>query len=231
MLRIRKIGAMNHSKAIKAGWTTRTRRRINYAWWSKWSNVMKVRANHVRRQKMIAQRNIARAKREGWFKFHSRLGAGWSNMRVFGKVRAQGLRTLKIQKARAIQLQRLRAARNAKAKAAALRRLKANRAKAARARAAAAARAKQAAAAAAAKKKAEKKKPPTAKKPAGKKPEDKKPAKPVVKKPEVKAGGKKSGGQQCGCCCQPCAGKAQVESCEIPAQELSQTDFLDNALY
>ena len=86
---------------------------------------MRVRANFIKRQKMTAARNIARAKREGWFKFHSRLGKGWSNMRLFGRVRAQGLRTLRIQKARAVQLQRLRAARNARAKAAALRRLKA----------------------------------------------------------------------------------------------------------
>ena len=196
MLKIRKIGAMNHSKAIKAGWTTKRRSRVNYAWWAKWSNVMKVRAGYVRRQKMIAQRNIARAKREGWFKFHSRLGAGWSNTKTFARVRAHGIKTLKIQKARAVQLQRLRAARNAKAKAAALRRLKAIRQRAAKARAAAAARAKAAAAAAAAKKKAEKKKPAAAKKP-------------VAKKPTGKTGGKSSGGgKQGGCCCQPCNGKA-----------------------
>ena len=221
MIAVRRAGTINYNKAVKAGWTKRDRRlKINYAWWAKWSNVMKVRAGFVKRQKMIAARNIARAKREGWFKFHSKLGKGWSNAKLFGKVRAQGLRTLRIQKARAVQLQRLRAARNARAKAAALRRLKANRAKAAKARAAAAARARQAAAAAAAKKKAEKKKPPA-------------PKKPAVKKP-AGGGGKSSGGGKggnCNCCCQPCNGKAQVESCEIPTQELAQTDFLDNALY
>ena len=66
-MRIRKIGAMNHQKAIKAGWTTKRRSRVNYAWWSKWSNVMKVRANYLRKQKVVAQRNIDTVKQAGGF--------------------------------------------------------------------------------------------------------------------------------------------------------------------
>ena len=68
---------------------------------------------------------------------------------------------------------------------------------------------------------------------------DKKAANKPVRKPVRKptggngggrtGGGGKSGGNG-GCCCQPC-GKAQTESCNLPVQELAQTDFLDNALY
>ena len=59
---------------------------------------MKMRAQYYKRVRVIAARNMARARREGWFRYVRVSHKIWGNTRAINRLRVTGIRQMKLVK-------------------------------------------------------------------------------------------------------------------------------------
>ena len=93
------IGRKRYHIAVKNGWYRRGGR-VNFMWWANHKNFMRMRAQYIRKVRVTAARNMAIARKQGWFRFVKVNHMTWGNAKTFGRLRAIGMRNVKLQKSR-----------------------------------------------------------------------------------------------------------------------------------